>query len=91
MIDAPWRDEEKQESYECPECGKDAVRWVQSDIRLKDGTFIPALERMQCSACGENLFDLQAMKRISDARGKKSSAGRSLKAALGDRFKRMPD
>ena len=68
LIESPWTKEEKEDVYTCPECGERAVRWVTGDCKLLDGAIIPDLERMQCSSCGENLFDLAAMRRIREVR-----------------------
>lgn len=68
LIESPWTKEEKEDVYTCPECGERAVRWVTGDCKLLDGVMVPDLERMQCSSCGENLFDLAAMRRIREVR-----------------------
>ena len=56
------------EGLPCPECGKISLGWVIGDCKLLDGTIVPNLERIQCSACGGNLFDLAAMRRIREVR-----------------------
>ncbi len=85
-IESPWTKEEKEHVYTCPECGEHAVRWVTGDCKLLDGTLVPDLERMQCSSCGENLFDLAAMRRIREVReslkAKKKSRGSSTRKAV---------
>jgi predicted RNA-binding Zn-ribbon protein involved in translation (DUF1610 family) len=66
--ESPWTKKDKEGIYSCPECGEREVRWVVGDCRLLDGTLVPNLERLQCSSCGENLFDLEAMRRIREVR-----------------------
>ena len=56
------------EGLPCPECGKISLEWIQNDCILLDGTMVPDLERLQCASCGENLFDLEAMRRIREVR-----------------------
>ncbi len=52
----------------CPECDEKALRRVSGVCKLLDGTFIPKLERFQCSSCKANFFDDAAMKTIDKYR-----------------------
>ena len=64
-IDSPWTEEEKEElTYECPECGAEALRWVREDYELLEGKVIQELEHLRCGECGERCFDIAAMRRI---------------------------
>ncbi|MFH0764903.1 MAG: YgiT-type zinc finger protein [Calditrichota bacterium] len=50
----------------CPECGKLALRRITADCALDDGTVVPELAHWRCSNCGEELFDLEAMRQIRE-------------------------
>ena len=63
-IDSPWTEEEKELTYECPECGAEALRWVREDYELLEGKVIQELEHLRCGECGERCFDIAAMRRI---------------------------
>jgi hypothetical protein len=68
----------------CPQCGKKAMRRVSGPCQLLDGTFLPELERFQCSSCKANFFDDKAMKaidRFRQARRKKSAVASRSKQA----------
>jgi len=81
--ESPWTEEEKRETLYCPSCGKESVRWVRGDCRLQDGTMIPDLERWQCGDCGENLFDVPAMRRIREIRERLAPEKRSRRVSNG--------
>jgi DNA-directed RNA polymerase subunit RPC12/RpoP len=68
LIESPWTQEERDLTYRCHECGKETVRLVSNDLLLPGGIIVTDLERLQCGACGANLFDLAAMRRIREAR-----------------------
>jgi len=67
---SPWTAEDKAATWHCWECGRKAMRWVVEDCILDDGTIVPSLEHLKCSACGERGFDLAAMRKIRAYREK---------------------
>jgi len=59
-----------KEPLPCPDCGKVSLIRVKNDCTLLDGTVVPNLERLQCSSCKANFFDVPAMDAISAHRRK---------------------
>jgi hypothetical protein len=55
--------------WKCPTCGKKALIRVKKSFRFEnDGVVMPKLDRLQCQACKEDLFDLHAMDTIEKFR-----------------------
>jgi YgiT-type zinc finger domain-containing protein len=57
----------------CPTCGSKRIKLVNTDYSLETQSkvfVVPKLERYECPACGEILFDYDAMKRLELARGR---------------------
>ncbi|MBM4018169.1 MAG: YgiT-type zinc finger protein [Planctomycetes bacterium] len=59
----------------CPTCGGRNLRLLRSALKTKvEGRVatVPAVERQQCSDCGEVVFDCAAMERLESYRRKRS-------------------
>ncbi|MBI1764173.1 MAG: YgiT-type zinc finger protein [Acidobacteria bacterium] len=51
----------------CPTCGSDKIKAVKRDLEraVKGVAYtVPALEFHECPACGEKVFDPEAMRKI---------------------------
>jgi len=72
--------------WNCPMCGQKALIRVTNSILLEeDGAVMPALDRLQCQSCKEDLFDLYAMDQIAEFRKRyplKKSMLKQLKKAV---------
>jgi hypothetical protein len=65
LIEKPRRLIPPPTGWKCPTCGKKALIRVKKSFRFEnDGVVMPRLDRLQCQACGEDLFDLHAMDAI---------------------------
>ena len=62
------------EPLPCAECGRVEVVLVVEGCRLADGLMVRGLRHHRCRACGERLFDDDAMHRIQGERAKPSLA-----------------
>ena len=49
---------------ECFSCGQMSMVLKKGTSKLEDGTSIKNITRWVCENCGEELFDLKAMKKI---------------------------
>ena len=52
---------------ECPTCGSDKIKVVRRDWRGEskgEPYVVPQLEFYECPACGERLYDRDAMRKI---------------------------
>jgi len=61
---------EKEYILPCPECGQVAMKHVEKDCTLKDGTYIPNLIFLYCSSCQSKFYDNSAMEMIESFRQK---------------------
>ncbi len=55
----------------CPTCGSDQINSVTRDLmRRRNGVSytVPSVTFHECSACGEHLYDRQAMQKIESHR-----------------------
>jgi len=62
---------------ECPACGSDKIRRVRKNLRREShgkAYVIPRLAFWECPACGERLFDRDAMRKIEAHRPTRSRA-----------------
>jgi Zn finger protein HypA/HybF involved in hydrogenase expression len=58
----------KDKIYVCPNCGKKTMQRVSGQCVLDDGVVIENLQRLYCTNCRSDFFDLPAMKRIRKIR-----------------------
>jgi len=76
---SPWTAEDKAAIWHCWECGRKTLCWVVEDYMLEQGTRVPDLEHLKCSACGERGFDLAAMRKIGAYREKAKTSKQDLR------------
>ena len=53
---------------ECPSCGQTSMIRKKGSSILSDKTKVKNIEKWICENCGEELFDLKAMKEIKNQR-----------------------
>jgi len=69
LIEKPRRLIPPPTGGKCPTCGEKALIRVKRSFRFEnDGVVMPRLDRLQCQACKEELFDLYAMDAIEKFR-----------------------
>lgn len=72
--------------WKCPICGEKALIRVNKPFLLEeDGIVMPKLDRLQCQACKEDLFDLYAMDEVAAFRQRhpqKKATRREVKRAV---------
>ena len=69
LIEKPRRLIPSPTGGKCPTCGEKALIRVKKSFRFEnDGVVMPRLDRLQCQACNEELFDLYAMDAIEKFR-----------------------
>ena len=69
LIEKPRRLIPPSTGGKCPTCGEKALIRVKKSFRFEnDGVVMPRLDRLQCQACSEELFDLYAMDAIEKFR-----------------------
>ena len=69
LIEKPRRLIPPPTGWKCPTCGKKALIRVKKSFRFEnDGVVMLRLDRLQCQACKEELFDLYAMDAIEKFR-----------------------
>ena len=62
----------KSRKLECPRCGSMAMLLKSGISHLEDGVKVSKISRWVCENCGEELFDLKAMKEIRMQRKEKA-------------------
>jgi transposase-like protein len=62
------------DKLECPSCGRVSMVLKKGTVNLDDGVLIKSIHRWVCEHCGEELFDLKAMKDIRAQRAHHSVA-----------------
>ncbi len=69
---------ELPEDFPCPECDKPTLRRVREQFDSPGGTHLEDLERIRCLSCGEEFFDIEAMRLIEAARPPKARPRKTL-------------
>ena len=62
----------KSKRLECPDCGLMTMYLKTGSSNLNDGTKVSGISRWVCENCGEELFDMKAMKKIRMQRKEKA-------------------
>jgi len=68
----------EEEDFPCPECDKPTLRRVSERFDSPSGTHVAELERIRCLSCGEEFFDIEAMRQIEFARPPKTKPRKTL-------------
>jgi transposase-like protein len=63
-----------EKKLECPSCGRMSMVRKKGPAKMADGVQIKNIQRWVCEHCGEELFDLKAMKEIRAQRAHHSIA-----------------
>ena len=63
-----------ENKLECPSCGRMSMTQKKGSTKLADGVEVKSISRWVCEKCGEELFDLKAMKDIREQRTRTSIA-----------------